>query len=187
MATRPRRRFNVDEYYRMAEAGILGEDDRVELIDGEIVEMTPIGSDHAGVVNRLTHVIIAAMGGRAVVGVQNPVRLGDFSEPQPDLAVLAFRPDYYRREHPKPADVLLLIEVADSSVRFDRHVKLPLYARAGIPETWIVDLNAGTIDVCRSPGPDGYGERRTIGPGDVLTVAALPDVELDASEILVLE
>lgn len=126
-----RRLFTVSEYYRMAEAGILGEDDRVELLEGEIVQMAPIGSNHRGTVDFLANSLVSRLGARAIVRTQNPIRLDDFSEPQPDVALLHPRADFYRRSHPTPADVLLLVEVADSSVAFDRQVKLPLYCPSG--------------------------------------------------------
>lgn len=135
-----RRRFTVDEYHRMAEAGILGEDDRVELLDGEIVEMTPIGPRHAGGVNRLTRLFTTRLGARAIVTVQNPVVLGVRWEPQPDLAILRPRPDFYSTAHARPEDILLIVEVAETSGEADRRVKVPGYAAAGVPETWRVDL-----------------------------------------------
>ena len=140
-----KRRFTVDEYYAMARAGILSERDRVELIDGEIVTMTPIGPVHAAAVARATHALMRSAGERAIVWVQNPIRLDAFSEPQPDLVLLRPREDFYRAAHPGPADVLLVIEIADSSLRYDRDVKASLYARHGIVEYWLVDLAASTV------------------------------------------
>src|SRR5438105_616378 len=139
----PHRRFTVDDYYRMGKAGILTEDDRVELLDGEIVEMSPIGSPHAGGVTRCMRVLTRLLGDWAVVAVQNPVRLGPLSEPQPDVAVLKPRPDLYADSHPTPKDVFLIVEVADTSATADRQVKLPLYARAGIPEVWLLVVGTG--------------------------------------------
>ncbi|MDR7554009.1 MAG: Uma2 family endonuclease [Armatimonadota bacterium] len=177
-----RRRFTVDEYERMALAGILSEDDRVELIEGEIVEMTPIGSRHADVVTRLTMLLARAVGDRALVSVQNPVRLDRYSEPQPDLTVL--RPGSYAARHPEPSDVLLLIEVADATGRYDRGVKLPLYARAGVPEVWIVDLQAHAVEQYRAPAPDGYREVTRHRPGDRLAPEALPDLVVSVEAVL---
>jgi Uma2 family endonuclease len=183
-ALRPRRRFTVEDYYRMGEAGILGEDDRVELIEGEIVEMPPIGSPHGGGVNRLIHLFTGLLGDRAVVSAQNPVRLSDISEPVPDITLLRSRADFYAGSHPRPGDVLLLVEVADTSGAFDRRVKAPLYARAGIPEYWIVDLPRGLLEIHRDPSPDGYLVRRELHPGDRVAPAALPDAELEVRDIL---
>jgi Uma2 family endonuclease len=132
--------FTVADYHRMGETGILGAGDRVELIEGEIVAMPPIGSPHGGRVNRLNRLLSAALGDRAVLSPQNPIVLGEHSEPEPDLAVLRPRADFYTESHPQAADALLLIEVADSSIAYDLQVKVPLYARHGIPEVWVVDI-----------------------------------------------
>jgi len=163
--------FTVDDYHRMAEVGILGADDRVELLDGQIVEMTPIGPDHAGCVDDLTRLLLRLAGASALVRVQNPVILGQHWEPQPDVTLLRPRPGGYRKGHPGPEDILLVVEVADASLGPDREVKLPRYARAGIPEAWLVDLEHDVIEVHRQPGPEGYREVRTLRRGD--TLAAL--------------
>ena len=179
-----RRKLDVAEYHRMAEAGILGEDDRVELIEGELIEMTPIGSYHSGTVNALTRLLVDAAGDRAVVAVQNPVRLGNHSEPQPDFALLAPRADQYRRATPTAAEVLLLIEVADSSGRYDRAVKLPLYAQHGIPEVWIIDLEANQVEVHREPGPGGYATGERVGSGGTIAPQLLPGIRLRVADVL---
>ena len=155
----------------MAEAGLLAPDDRVELIEGEIIDMAAIGSRHAACVNRLTELLITRLAGRATIGVQNPVRLSDLSEPQPDLAVLQHRPDFYASGHPAPADVLLVVEVADTTLAWDRNVKAPLYGRAGVAEVWVVDLTAEGVDVLMGPHSEGYSDARRAGRGDVLEVA----------------
>ena len=174
-----RHRFTVEEYHKMAQVGILGEDDRVELIEGEIVEMPPIGSRHAACVNRLNRLLSAKVGGRAIVSVQNPIHLSERSEPQPDLALLKPRPDFYAAAHPRPEDVLLMIEVAEASVDYDREVKMPLYAQAGIPEVWLVDLQGEFIEVHRRPSARGYGEVRQARRGERLAPEALPDPKLE--------
>ena len=179
-----RRLFDVDEYYAMAEAGILTEDDRVELLDGEIVAMAPIGSLHASVVAKLTHLFTALVGQRAVVWVQNPVRLGGRTEPQPDLMLLEPRDDYYSHGHPMPEDVLLLIEVSDTTVESDRGVKLPLYARSGIREVWIVDLRAEAVETYSEPEGDSYARTGLVGLNGELSPAALGDVSLAVRQIL---
>ena len=143
--------FSVDDYYRMADAGVFPIDARVELIDGEVIEMSPIGNRHAACVDRLGMLLNHIFYGKAIVRVQNPVRLNDFSEPEPDIALLKPRKDFYATAHPTPADVLLIIEVADTSVDFDLRVKLPLYARAGIPETWVLVLPKDLIEVHSQP------------------------------------
>ena len=185
MAVRPQPRlFTVEEYYRMGESGILDEDDRVELIHGEIIQMTPIGIAHASCVNRLNMLLTRLLSPRAIVQVQNPVGIDQRSEPQPDLILLAPRSDYYRERRPGPRDTLLVIEVADSSLQFDRTVKAPLYAAAGIQELWIVDLAHRRVEVLRSPGPTGYAETQVIGAGDGLALLAFPDVVVTLEDIV---
>jgi Uma2 family endonuclease len=179
-----RRRFTVDDYYRMAEVGILTEDDRVELLDGEIVEMSPIGSDHGGHVKRLTALFTSRLGARVIVSVQDPVRLSRHSEPQPDVVLLRPRDDFYARSHPRPEDVLLLVEVADTSVDTDRRIKMPLYARAGIGEVWLLDLPAERVEIYREPAATGYRETRTLARGQGLSPQAFPDLALVVEDLL---
>ena len=172
-----RHKLDVDAYHRMAEAGVFGEDDRVELIDGDIIDMAPIGQGHEAIVSGLNEAFVIACAGRATVWPQNSIRLGRWSAPQPDLAVLRRRADFYATgERPGPANVLLLVEVADSSPRFDREVKLPLYARAGIGEFWIVDLKRRVLDAHRGPVGDGYDETTTHRPGEQLALALAPEI-----------
>jgi len=178
-----RRPITVTEYHRMGEVGILGERDHVELIEGELVAMSSIGSNHQGTVNSLTHGLVQAVGQHAVVAVQGPVRLDDFSEPEPDFALLRPRADFYRDAHPTPADVLLLIEVADTSLNYDRAVKRALYARHSIPELWIVDLTAGEVEICRRPGPGGYAAITRIGRDGVAEPELLPGVRIQAATL----
>ena len=179
-----KRLFTVDEYHRMAEAGILGEDDRVELIEGEIVEMTPIGSRHAAVVDRLNRLFSRRAGEHVIVRVQNPIRLGERSEPQPDVTLLRFREDFYASSHPGPEDVLLVVEVAETSAEYDRRVKVPLYARFGIPEAWLVDLEGEAVEVYRDPSPEGYRRAEILRRGSRLSPSSFPDLELSVDEIL---
>ncbi len=168
----------------MAQAGILAEDDRVELIDGDLIDMTPIGSRHAGAVKRFASLLNAAARGTAIVSVQDPIHLGPYSQPQPDLALLRPRVDYYAQSHPQPADVLLIVEVADASLDYDRDVKVPLYARHGIPEVWLLDLNARCLSVLRRSAPDGYGEQRRITSAESLCAALLPAAIIDLDGLL---
>ena len=179
-----RRRFSVDEYYKMAHAGILHEDDRVELIEGEILEMAPISSWHAGCVTWLNHLLFKRIGTRVIISVQNPIHLSDYSEPQPDIALLHRRTDFYASAHPRPEDVLLVMEVADTRVDYDQQIKAPLYARAGIREYWLVDLVGQSIEVYRRPSPEGYRQVRTVRRGERLAPEALTDLELSVDEIL---
>jgi Uma2 family endonuclease len=156
----PRYRFSIQDYHRMGEAGILHEDSRVELIEGELVTMSPIGSAHVGTVLQLTGMLQKAVGEHALVSVQNPVVLDDYSEPEPDIALLKPHGDFYKSALPRPSDVLLLIEVADTTLRYDRAVKIPLYARHGIPETWLIDLENKHVTIFSSPSAQGYQEER---------------------------
>ena len=183
MGGRPHR-FTVSDYHRMAEAGILGEDSRVELIKGQIVDMAPIGAPHLGMVNRLNRLLSAPLADRAVISVQNPVRLDDGSEPEPDVAVLKPRADDYETATPRPSDVLLVIEVADSTLRQDRDVKVPLYAESGIMECWLVDLAGRAVEVHRRPTGGHYAEVRRVGLGGTLDIAALPGATLAVSGLL---
>jgi len=176
--------FTVDDYHRMVDVGLLDEDSRVELLDGLIVLMNPIGTPHQGCVNRLADLFFRAAAGRVTVSVQGPVRLDRRSEPQPDLAILPYRKDGYAERHPGPGDALLLIEVMDSSGSRDRRLKVPLCARAGIRELWLVDLQEGRIEVCREPGPEGYASIRRVSRGEQLTPHLLEDVTLSADDIL---
>ena len=178
-----RYRFDVDEYARMGEAGIFTEDDRVELIDGEVREMTPIGPPHAGIVNRLNELLVTHLAGRAAVIVQNPIRLDRHTEPQPDLVVARRRKGFYTDRHPEPGDVLVVIEVADSSLRYDRTEKAPRYGRAGIPETWLVDVGAGAVTVYSDPGPEGYARRQDRRRGERIVSSSVPGFDLAVDDV----
>ena len=179
-----RRRFTVAEYYAMADAGILSENDRVELLDGDLIVMPPIGDWHAASVNLFTNDLPPKLQGRAAVSVQNPTRLDNNSEPQPDVMLLRWRDDFYRGGHPSPADVLLLIEIADSTVDFDRNAKLPLYARAGIPEVWITTRRERRIEAYTEPAGDHYASVRYVGPGESIAPQAFSDVILEVDRII---
>lgn len=171
---RLKRRLTVDEYHVMAEAGILKQEDRVELIAGCIVEKSPIGPLHFHTVNRITQLLTLQAHSHAIVSVQNPVRLGPYSEPEPDLALL--KRDLDTTRIAGAADVLLLIEVADSTLAHDRAVKLPLYAEAEIPEVWILALPEHTLEVYRQPHEGRYKQALFLSAGDTVTIEALPDV-----------
>jgi Uma2 family endonuclease len=180
-----RRRFSVHEYHRMGETGILAEDERVELLAGDIIVREPIGTQHAGTVNRLTYLWTSRLGLRAVVQVQNPIELArEDSEPQPDLSLLRPRADFYATAHPAADDVLLAIEVADTSLRLDRRVKIPLYARAGIGEAWLVDLTTSRIEVYREPTAEGYRDVQILVRGQSVTPNAFADLTLAVGDLL---
>lgn len=175
-----RRSITVEAYHRMGEVGIIAPDERVELIEGEVVEMAPIGSRHSGMVARLTRILVQATGDRGLVFVQNPVRLSRTSEPQPDFAVLKPRPDDYQAAIPLPEDVLLLVEIADASLKYDRELKAPLYAAHGIPELWVIDVAARIFWRYRDPQAGGYAlAEQSDAPGRVRLAAA--DIEVDLS------
>ena len=178
-----KRRFTVEEYHRMGEAGIFREDDRVELIEGEIVQMSPIGRPHAFTVMMFNNLLVKAVGGRALVSPGNPVRLTRWTEPQPDLMLLRLDADY-REEFVVPGHVLLVIEVADTSLAYDRGVKLRLYAQAGILEVWIVDVQHERVEVHRDPAGEGYRTVEVVPRTGRLSPAALPDAQIAVAEIL---
>lgn len=177
------RRFNVTEYYQMAEAGILTPDDRVELIDGRVIKMSPIGSKHAACVKRLDDLLHQKFGSKGI-SVQSPVRLNDYSEPEPDVALVKGRDDYYETQHPTPIDTLLIIEVADTTLLTDRNIKIPLYARAEVPEVWLVNLPAQTIEIFSNPCAGAYLNCNEFGRGEIATSDTLRDFSLPVNEIL---
>ena len=180
-----RRRFTVAEYYAMADAGILSENDRVELLDGDFIVMPPVGNWHAFSVNSIVAIFPSTLlEDRAILSVQNPVRLDSCNEPQPDAMLLRWRDDFYRNGHPAPGDVLLLIEVADSTVEFDRTVKLPAYARAGIPELWIAARPERRIEAYTEPAENEYATVRYFGPGETIAPQAFPDITLAVDRII---
>jgi Uma2 family endonuclease len=177
-------RFSVKEYYRMAETGVLRSDARVELLDGQIIDMSPIGPFHGSVTKHLIQLFTAAAKGRWITAVQDPVRLDEHSEPQPDLMLLKPVSDFYRKRHPQPEDVFLLVEVSDTTLATDREEKLPAYGRAGIAEVWIVNLNDETIEVYREPHFIGYGSKAVLRAGAQAKPQAFPDAVVDVAELL---
>lgn len=175
--------LSVDDFHKLGEVGILHEDDRVELIEGVLIDMAPIGAGHAGQVNRLNNLFAPAVSGRAIVAPQNPLRLDDFSEPQPDLVLLRYRDDFYAKAHPRPSDVLLLVEVADRSLAYDRDTKVPLYARHAIPEVWLIDLQHRQAGVFLEPAGGEY--RRSLQPAgtDCISPALLPEISIRVADL----
>jgi len=179
-----RRRLTVDDFAKMCEVGILTADDRVELIDGELIEMPPMGPPHAGIVNHLAKILIHRLGDGADLRIQSSVLLSRYTQPEPDLAVVRPDPNRYLLRHPQPTDILIAIEVADSSLRYDRREKIPRYAAAGVPEAWLVDVRARSITVYTEPGSDGYDTSRTVGWAEELVATAVPSLNLVFEEIL---
>jgi Uma2 family endonuclease len=180
----PRYRFTVDEYHRMGDAGILHEDDRVELIDGEIIKMSPVNRPHILCVDLLTRLLVIGVGDEALVRVQSPIRLDDATEPQPDLALM--RPYEYLAtlEREQPEDVLLVVEVAESTIRDDRNHKVPRYAQAGIPEVWLVNIPKKVVEVYSDPVEGKYQSIMRVGRGQTLTVKMLPHVNIAVGAFL---
>ena len=181
---RETRKFTVAEYYRMAEVGILRPDERVELIEGEIILMPPIGPRHAGDVIRSIRLFSRLDDDRFVIQIQNPLHLAEQSEPEPDVMLLRPRADDYTASHPTPADVLLVIEVADSSLDYDRAVKAQIYGRAGVPETLVLNLPEDCIEGFDQPGPEGYARHTIYRRGDRIRPVSLPDLELAVADLL---
>ena len=181
---RETRKFTVDEYFRMVEAGILKPKERVELIEGEILIMPPIGPRHSGGVNRYVRVFAPLAGSRYTLQIQGPVRLNERSAPEPDVVLAKFREDDYSFAHAGPEDILLIIEVADSSLDYDREVKAHIYGRAGIPETWVLNLPRDCIERFLGPGPDGYGQHTVLRRGEKVSPVSLPDLELAVEDLL---
>lgn len=179
-----RRKFTVKQYHKMVDAGILNEDDRVELIRGEIIQMTPIGRRHAACVARLTELFLVRLAGLITVWAQNPIELDDNSEPQPDVTLLRRRADFYEAGKPQFQDIILLVEVADTTVETDRDVKIPLYAENGIAEVWLVDINEQCVEVYREPSPTGYQNIQKFQRGQTLFIQAFPDINITVDEVL---
>ena len=178
-----RHKLSVEDYHRMGEAGILGPESRVELIEGELIDMAPIGSLHISVVNTLSTFFVHGIGHSGIVSTQNSIHLSSDTEPQPDIAILKPRPDKYRAALPTAADILLLIEVADSSAAYDGMVKLPLYASHGISEVWLFDLKAERLEVHTQPKANGYGSVRRFGKQDAVTPGLIQIAPLPLKEI----
>ncbi|PYS53951.1 MAG: Uma2 family endonuclease [Acidobacteria bacterium] len=176
--------FTVDEYYKMVDVGILQEGDRTELIEGEIIQMSPMGSLHAAVVTGVNDVLVPLFKGKALLRPQLPLRLNEFNEPQPDVVLLKPRQDCYSSRHPGSADVFLVMEISDSSLKYDRDVKLRIYAAARLPEVWIADLAGNVLLVYRDPSGKGYGTSLTFRRGDSLSCSRFPEIQLAVDELL---
>lgn len=179
-----KRRFTFDEYAKLVEVGILRERDRVELVDGEIVLMAPIGRDHMSVVARMNRVLVTRLGDRAVVMPQSTQRLSDFNAPEPDFTIAAPRDDFYRSAYAKPGDIFAFVEVAQSSLSYDRDRKARLYARHGVREYWIADLVDWSVEVLRDPHDETYASRRIARGEEALSFAAAPDIAFTVAELL---
>ena len=173
----PHRLINVDEFYQMANAGILAEDERVELIEGELLAMSPIGSFHANIVDCITHSLFQQIGNNVRVRIQNPLFLSNVNEPEPDVALV--KKANYSQQHPTPADVFLLIEVADSSEKYDRKTKLPLYAHYEIPEVWLINVKQKKLEIYQKPSPEGYCVTLRPQKGEIISPLLVNSIQLD--------
>jgi Uma2 family endonuclease len=176
-------RFNVEEYHRLIENNILHEDDRVELIEGRIIDMTPIGSKHAACVSRLNEILSEKLQKRAIINIQNPICLTAYTEPEPDIAIIKRRPDFYAEQLPQPEDVLLIIEVSDSSLDYDCETKIPLYAKSNIPEVWLVNLIENNVAIYSGPSSEGYNVITKHRHNQILSPKSFHDITLTVSEI----
>ena len=181
--TIPRRLLTLDEYHTMGVAGVLKEDDRIELIEGELIEMAPIGSRHVAKVNWLARLLSQCVGDQAIVSVQNPIALPPHNEPQPDLTLLKPREDYYEGKLSGPEDILLVIEVSDTTLAYDRDSKMPIYARNGIVEAWLVDIQAQTVSIYQEPGKNGYRRLLTPARNESITPQLLPNVVVRLTDL----
>lgn len=178
-----KRLLTVSDYHKMAEVGILDEDDRVELINGEIIEMSPIGKLHVNRVNRITSIFKKLPDEKAILSVQNPISIGPYSEPEPDISLLEFQADFYESQLPQAEDVILVIEVADTSLGYDREIKKPLFAAAGIPELWIVNIEDEQVEVYKNPSNGNYTSRQDFRKGETIHLENL-DFSVDVERIL---
>jgi Uma2 family endonuclease len=178
------KQFTVDDYYGMVEAGILRQDERVELISGEIVEMSPIGGPHMTCVNFLNELLVGRFRGKLIVSIQNPVRLDKRSEPQPDVTLIKPREAEVNHKVPSPADVLIVMEVSDTTLRYDRDVKIPLYAAAAIPEAFIIDVHGQAIERYTKPVDGSYRLLARVARGEAISSTVLPELSLEVDEVL---
>lgn len=179
-----KRKITVNEFQLMAKTGILDEKERLELMEGEIITMTPIGDNHARCVLFLTNFFAKKLIGKVMINVQNPLQLDTISQSQPDITLLRPRSDYYQSKSINPDDILLLIEVADSSIKYDRQIKAPFYAKHGISELWIINLENQTVEIYRDPQSDGYKDCHTFHPGDKIAPKAFPAFSMSVKDIL---
>ncbi|HAC64529.1 MAG TPA: hypothetical protein DCF68_13565 [Cyanothece sp. UBA12306] len=179
------RKFTVNEYQKMSEVGILNPEDRVELIHGQIIPMSPIGLKHAAMVKRLNTFLTYQLYNQAIIGVQDPIQIDDFTQPQPDIFLLAIRSDFYELEIPKPQDILAVIEVCDTTIRYDREIKIPLYATSNIPETWLINLNNQSLEVYRNPQNQNYQTKQVLNKNQTISLLAFPQLIIKLTEFFI--
>lgn len=179
----PRHKLQITQFYQMWAAGVFGPIDRIELLKGELIDMPLIGPAHSGKTNQLTCLLSQAVGNTAIVSVQNPVRLSEDSEPQPDLAILRWREDFYATTHPQPQDILLIVEIADTTASVDRTYKIPLYAQYDIPEVWLLDLQKRQLEIYRQPEADHYRYILIPKRDETVNLLLLPNITLDLKAV----
>jgi len=184
MLTLPRKKFAIEEYHQIIASGVLKEDYLIELINGEIFEMSPVGFRHASCVNRLNQLLSLKLGDKTIISVQNPIKLNDNSEPQPDIVLLKPRHDFYANQHPTVEDIFLLIEVADSSIEYDRTFKIPIYAENKVQEVWLVDLNQNLLEVYQNPQTNYYQSIKKLSSQDTLTLTQPEAITIRLDRIL---
>lgn len=177
------KKFNIKDYHQMIHVGILQEDDGIELIRGEIVEMSPVGFKHAACVKKLNSLFAKKLGDQVIIGVQDPIKLNDNSEPQPDLVLLKPCEDFYATQHPIPDDIFLLIEVADTSIEYDRSIKIPLYAESKIQEVWLIDLNQNFLEIYQNPQSNYYQNRQKLSSQNLVVLNNLDKIEINVSDL----
>ncbi|AFZ47419.1 protein of unknown function DUF820 [Cyanobacterium stanieri PCC 7202] len=184
MLTLPRKKFDLEEYHQIVASGVLRENYSIELINGEIFEMSPVGFRHAACVNKLNQLLNLQLGNKVIISVQNPIKLNNNSEPQPDLVLLKPRDDFYATQHPTPADIFLLIEVADSSIDYDRTFKIPIYAENKIQEVWLIDLNQNLLEVYQNPQTNYYQNITKLSSKDSLTLTQPEALTISLDQVL---
>lgn len=184
MLTLPRKKFALEEYHQIIASGVLREDYLIEFINGEIFEMSPVGFKHASCVKKINHLFAEKLGSKVIIGVQDPIKLNDNSEPQPDLVLLKPRDDFYAIQHPTPEDIFLLIEVADSSIEYDRTFKIPIYAENKVKEVWLVDLNQNLLEVYQNPQKNYYQNITKLSSEDSLTLSQPEVITIELDRIL---
>ena len=179
----PTKKFTIEDYHKMSDMGIFDYSDHLELIKGEIIQMSPIGSKHASCINKLNRMLNQKLVDEVIISIQNPIKLEDDSEPQPDVVLLKYRSDFYAEEHPKFSDILLLIEVADSSINYDRNVKIPLYAENKINQVWLIDLNEEYLEIYNNPESNYYRNMQKLSRKDTINLNILSSIEIQVSNL----
>ncbi|WP_069791675.1 Uma2 family endonuclease [Cyanobacterium sp. IPPAS B-1200] len=184
MLNLPRKKFAIEEYHQIITSGVLKEDYLIELINGEIFEISPVGFKHASCVKKINYLFAEKLGSKVIIGVQDPIKLNNNSEPQPDIVLLKPRKDFYANDHPTVEDIFLLIEVADSSIDYDRTFKIPIYAENKVREVWLVDLNQNLLEIYQNPQKNYYQNITKLSSEDSLTLSQPEPITIRLDRIL---